>query len=180
MTSDSLAVESALALAYAHLNRRDRTVQEVRDHLAKRGVQDDVAQAAVDELCDQGYLDDARFARLLVEDKRHLEQWGRDRIRRALIGRGVPQDVADATLVEVPQADAATVAGIACGDPPCRDPESGELERALALLERRFPAGLRGRPESERALGVLLRKGYEYELATDALREHRRRTVEAA
>ncbi|HEY1521851.1 MAG TPA: RecX family transcriptional regulator [Solirubrobacteraceae bacterium] len=161
MSSESPpAVEHALGLAYAHLNRRDRTVAELRIYLGKRGIHDDVAEVALDELCDQGYLDDDRFARLFAQDKSHLEQWGNDRIRRALIGRGIPEHVADAA-----------VGG---------GSESGELERALALLERRFPAGCSGRPESQRALGVLLRKGYDYELASDALSEHRRRVGQAA
>ena len=161
MSSDSLpAVEHALALAYAHLNRRDRTVAEVREYLQKRGIQDSVADAAVTELCEQRYLDDDRFARLFAQDKGHLEQWGSDRIRRALIGRGVPEQVADAQLGG--------------------DAESGELERAVALLESRFPAGLSDRRESQRALGVLLRKGYDYDLATDALSQHRRRIGDAA
>ncbi len=159
-TESAPAIEHALALAYAHLNRRDRTVAEMRAHLGKRGIQDGLAEAAVDELSDQGYLDDDRFARLFVQDKSHLEQWGSDRIRRALMGRGIPEDVADAALGS--------------------DGGVGELERALALLERRFPGGLSGRRESERALGLLLRKGYEYELAADALSEHRRRVGEAA
>ncbi len=38
--------------------------------------------------CEQGYLDDARFARMFVADKRELEQWGRERIRRGLLARG--------------------------------------------------------------------------------------------
>jgi regulatory protein len=155
----ALAVEHALALAYAHLNRHDRTVHEMQAHLLHRGVQDDVAGLAVAELCEQGYLDDARFARLFVQDKSNLEQWGSDRIRRSLIGRGITPGVADAALGE--------------------NAAPSELERALALVERRFPAGLGGRRESERALGLLLRKGYEYDLASDALSEYRRRAGQA-
>jgi regulatory protein len=161
MSSDSApAVEHALALAYAYLNRRDRTVAEMRAYLAKRGIEDGVAEAAVEELCGQRYLDDERFASVFAQDKSHLEHWGSDRIRRALIGRGIPPGITDATLGG--------------------NPESGELERALALLARRFPGGLSERRESERALGVLLRKGYEYELASEALSEHRRRAADAA
>jgi regulatory protein len=156
----ALAVEHALALAYAHLNRRDRTVQEMQAHLLQRGIQDEVAGLAVAELREQGYLDDGRFARLFIQDKSHLEHWGSDRIRQALLGRGITPSVADAALGE--------------------SGGSSELERALALLQRRFPAGLPARRESERALGVLLRKGYEYQLACDALSEHRRRTGQAA
>lgn len=176
MSSESLpAVEQALALAYAHLNRRDRTVAEMRTHLCKRGIRDGVAEAAVEELGAQGYLDDERFARLFAQDKRHLEQWGNDRIRRALSGRGIPEDVADAVLAQ--EAPAATWGTESAPDAGV---EPGELMRALTLLERRFPGGLNGRRESDRALAVLLRKGYEYELAVDALSEHRRRMGEAA
>jgi regulatory protein len=47
-----------------------------------------------------------------------------------------------------------------------------ELEAALALLRRRFPAPPATPRECERALGMLLRKGYELELAHDAIRRH--------
>jgi regulatory protein len=161
MSGESVpAIEQALGLAYAYLNRRDCTVAEMRAHLHKRGIQDRVAEAVVDELQGAGYLNDDRFARLFAQDKGHLEQWGNDRIRRALIGRGIPEHLVATALGAEAQAD--------------------EHERALALLQRRFPDGLSGRKESERALGVLLRKGYEYELAVDVLSEHRRRTAEAA
>lgn len=171
MSSESLpAVEQALALAYAHLNKRDRTVAEIRAYLGRRGIEDGVAQAALEELGDQGYLNDERFARLFAQDKRHLEQWGNDRIRRALTGRGISNELADAALAEETPSDAsgAEIGPEAAGEP-------NELARALGLLERRFPGGLDGRRASDRALAVLLRKGYEYELAVDALSEHRRR-----
>jgi regulatory protein len=155
-----LALERAVALAYAQLNRRERTQREITEHLLDHHVQPDVTAEALRRLSDEGYVDDNRFARLFVQDKSDLERWGSDRIRRALLARGVPDDVADAALDE--------------------DARPNELERALSLLERRLPDGLAGRRESERALGVLLRKGYEYELAADALSEHRRRASSAA
>ena len=154
----ALALERALGLAYAQLNRRERTEHELREHLLKHDVPPEVQDQALVELRRDGYVDDERFARLLVQDKSDLEQWGSDRIRRALLGRGVSSGVAEAALQEAGQSGA-----------------PDELARALGVLERRFPQGLTGRRESERALGVLLRKGYEYELASDALSQHRRR-----
>ena len=47
-----------------------------------------------------------------------------------------------------------------------------ELEAALALLRRRFPDPPATPRDCERALGVLVRKGYELELAHDAIRRH--------
>jgi SOS response regulatory protein OraA/RecX len=48
------------------------------------------------------------------------------------------------------------------------------MERALEILRRRFPSPPRERRDRDRALAVLLRKGYEPELALDALTAHAR------
>jgi regulatory protein len=147
-------LEHALGLAFQHLNRRDRTEAEIRSHLQAKGVAEAVVESAVETLHEQGYVDDARFARLLTHDKRELEGWGNERIRRTLVARGIGRELIDDALrAEAP---------------------SGELDRALELLRRRFPAPPDDPRERERALGVLLRKGYESELALDALSQHAR------
>jgi regulatory protein len=117
-------------------------------------------------------LDDERFARLFVQDKRALEQWGAERIRRGLEARGVQRELIDRELA-VEAADAS----LEVADPSIdvagpSEPPDDERGRALALLRRRFPAPPRERRDRERALGVLLRKGYEYELALEALECH--------
>jgi regulatory protein len=147
-------LEHALGLAFQHLNRRDRTEAEIRSHLQTRGVAEAVIESAVETLHEQGYVDDARFARLLTHDKRELEGWGNERIRRTLVARGIGRELIDDALR---------------GEAP-----SGELDRALELLRRRFPAPPDDPRERERALGVLLRKGYESELALDALSQYAR------
>jgi regulatory protein len=158
-------LQKALDLAYAYLNPRERTVDEVRRRLQRRGVSVELTEEALGILADQGFLDDARFARLFVADKRRLEQWGAERIRRGLLERGV-----DRTLAEAALEDAEGETG-AAGDPA--EPET-ELERALAVLRRRFPEPPEDRRDRNRALGMLLRKGYETELALDALSAHAR------
>jgi len=150
---DSDPFERALELAYRYLNRRDRTVDETRRHLEGKAVGAEAIDEAVETLVDSGYLNDARFARVFAEDKRELEYWGSDRIRRGLITRGVDRELIEATL------------GNGTGT---------ELDRALELLSRRFPTPPRDGRERDRAFGVLLRKGYDSELAVDALRAHAR------
>ena len=154
LDADDRRLRQALELAYRYLNRRERTVGETYRHLIDREIDAAAASGAVQALIEQGYLDDARFARVFAEDKRVLEQWGSERIKRALLGRGIDRDLVEATL-------AADGAGADSGET--------ERDRALALLRRRFPAPPQDRRERERALGVLLRKGYEPELALDAL-----------
>lgn len=172
--------ERALELAYRYLSRRERTVAELHRHLLARDVDEAAAATAIEELLEQGYLDDARFARLFVQDKQTLEQWGSQRIRRGLKARGIDPELVETVLAENEMAAGARGEGAeaACAegeggeghDGGCHD---GELERALGLLRRRFPEPPRTRRERERALGLLLRKGYEPDLALDALRGHR-------
>ena len=163
-------------VAYAYLNRRERTVAEVRARLERAEVQGEEIDAVVAELLEFGYLDDARYARVFTQDKRALEAWGNERIARSLRERGVERELIEAALAE--RDDEASA-----GDPG--DGESGlgstgsdsELERAVALLGQRFPRGPADPRDRERAFGVLARKGYESETAADAVREWARRAA---
>jgi regulatory protein len=154
-TEDQL--EHGLELAYGYLNRRERTEAELRGHLQARGVDAGAIDASIGTLRHQGYVDDERFARLFTQDKRELEEWGSDRIRRALLDRGVERELVEATLSQ--------------------DPPAAELDRALELLRRRFPSPPADRRERERALGLLIRKGYDGELAIEALAGHARDAI---
>jgi regulatory protein len=139
-------------VAWAALDRRDRTVAELARLLAQKRVEPAAIDTVVGELLEQGYLDDARYAQRFAEDRRRLAGWGAERIERRLRALGV---------------GAAEIAA-ALG---ARD-HGEELEAALAILRRRFPDPPATPRECERALGVLVRKGYELELAHDALRRH--------
>lgn len=152
--SREVEAQRALDLAYRYLGRRDRTVVEMRRHLEGKRVEPDLIDEAVAELLEQGYLDDARYARRFAEDRRSLDAWGADRIEQRLLSVGV--DRAD------------IAAALAAQD------GAGELEAAVELLRRKVrvpPADDRAR---ERALGMLARKGYDLDVAYDAVRAFER------
>ncbi|HTP22529.1 MAG TPA: regulatory protein RecX [Solirubrobacteraceae bacterium] len=149
------SLERALAIAYRYLNQRERTRAEMRAHLGGKGIDSPDVERSVQALVEDGHLDDARFARLFVQDKRELDGWGADRIRRALLARGVGRAVIDDALAAHEQRS-----------------DGGEFDRALAILQRRFPTPAGDRRERERALGVLLRKGYDTDLALEAINAH--------
>jgi regulatory protein len=153
-------LERALAIAYRYLNSRERTRAEMRAHLQGKGIDARDTERSIEALAEQGHLDDARFARLFVQDKRELDQWGSDRIRQVLYTRGVDADVVEGALAEREQEH--------------EEDSGGELDRALAVLRRRFPSPSSDRRERERALGVLLRKGYDSDVAIEAIAAHMR------
>jgi regulatory protein len=166
--SEEERLQKALDLAYAHLNRRDRTVSEVRSQLQRRGVSDELTETAIQTIARQGFLDDSRYARLFVADKRTLEQWGSERIRRGLLSHGIDRHLIEAALAEEPDPPAGNEWESGEGGP------TSELDRAIALLRVRFPDPPQDRRDRNRALGMLLRKGYESELALDALAAYAR------
>jgi regulatory protein len=144
----------ALDLAYRWLGHRDRTVAEMRRHLESKRVEPATIEAVVTELETQGYLDDAGYARRFAEDRRRLDGWGADRIQRRLQSLGVAEQHVAAALADQAAED--------------------ELEAALDVLRRRIrvpPGDDRAR---ERALGMLARRGYDLELAYDAVRRFER------
>lgn len=122
----------------------------MRARLERATLDPEAIAAAISELTELGYLDDARYARVFAEDKRNLEEWGSERIERALRERGIDRGLAAAALT----ASAA----------------ESEQDRALALARRRFPVSSGDPRERERVLGMLIRKGYDSELAYDVVR----------
>ena len=86
-------LQHAREVAWTALNRRDHTVAELARVLARKRVEPAVIDAVVGELCEQGYLDDARFAHRFAEDRRRLDGWGAERIEQRLRGLGVDAEL---------------------------------------------------------------------------------------
>lgn len=151
-------LQHALDLSYRYLGFRERSVAEVRRHLEAKRVEPDTIDEAVSELERQDYLDDARFAQRFAEDRRSLDSWGADRIERRLVAAGIDPDlVADA------------LAG--------RHDGESELDAAVGVLRRKFGVPPASDRDRERALGVLVRKGYPLELSYAAMRAFERVTL---
>ena len=145
--------DEPLELALRALGRKERSTAELTRWLAERGVSEEDVTVTVDHLVEVGELDDARFARRYAEDKRELAGWGAERIRESLIARGVESEDIEAAMAA--------------------DEEPNQVVRAAALLARRASPvdSDRGRA---RALGYLMRKGYAYEVAHEAIRAYER------
>ena len=105
--------------AWKALNRRERTVAELARLLAAKRVEPAAIDAVVEELLEQGYLDDASYAQRFADDRRRLDAWGAERIERRLLSLGIDRELIAAAIGE--------------------QGHDGELEAALEILARRFP-----------------------------------------
>jgi regulatory protein len=145
------AVEDALARCYRHLGRREHSTAELRTRLEGAGLPSAAIEDALATVTEQGYLDDARYARLLVEDRQNIAGWGAERIRERLRAAGIERELIDEVLSE-PSSHAA------------------QLAAARALLERRCPGPFGDNRARQRAFGILIRLGYSEEIAYEAIR----------
>ena len=145
--------DEPLSLALKALEQKERTVAEMGSWLRARGVGPEEVDDVVDRLICDGVLDDARYAQRYAEDKRQLKRWGNGRIRSALLDRGISTEDAEEALSDA-------------------DSEQ-EVERAVELLRDRS-AALADALERQRALGLLARRGYDSEVAYEAIRRARR------
>ncbi len=113
----------------------------------------DAIDDVVAELSESGVLDDGRYAQRFTDDRRTLMGWGRDRIEHDLTRRGISDELI-APVLETRGRD-------------------DELAAARALLEERFQR-LDDDRARNRAWQLLVRRGYDAELAYEAVRAHGR------
>ncbi len=147
-------LDQALATAYRYLNRRERTEAEMRAQLARAGA-DPRGRGAGDRR--------------------------RSPSRDTWTTHGSP--ACSSRTSASSRSGGATGSGRRCSRVACdsdlveealteRRHGGSEIERAVALLRRRFPSPAGDRRERDRALGVLLRKGYDADLALEAIAAH--------
>lgn len=142
---------SAFERGMKALNRRPYTQAVMADLLTETGFSADAVESAVGELVEIGAIDDSAYAVTYAAEKRELAGWGSRRIAETLRKRGVGE----------PDIELALAA----------DNRDTELDRAVGLLESRGTA-LEDDRDRNRALAYLTRRGYDLELAYDAVRRY--------
>ena len=145
---DELGKATDRALAF--LTYRPRSVREVRDRLAKKGVEPEVVEAVLARLAGWGYVGDEGFARYWIENRGANQPRGRRLLQQELWRKGVEKETIDQALEES---------------------ELDEDAGALALARKRLPQ-LRAldEPTQRRRLAAYLqRRGYDYPTIKRAL-----------
>ena len=150
--------QSCLEVAFRLLGRRDFGVSELTQRLMDKGFERDEVTNVVARLQELGAVDDARYARILVSSRARLNRWGRRRIQLDMQRRLLDEQLITQTLNAW---------------------EEGELEeeaeswttQATNLLTRRY-GRWQGRLEDkefQKRMNFLLRRGYSYDQARQAL-----------
>ena len=131
------------------LRARSLSVSEARLVLKGHGLDAAAIDDVTDDFCRRGYLDDTVLAEMLVTAGVERKGQGRVALSRALAQRGIPREVIQAALDELPDDDA---------------------ERALEFARTKARSMSRLDPDTalRRLLGQLSRRGYGGSVATNA------------
>ncbi len=148
--ADEIARRAEEALV-RKLRARSLSVSEARQVL--RGQDLDAARIddVIDRFCERGYLDDALLAEHLVISGIERKGQGRVALSRALAQRGIPRDVVDVALGDLPDDDAERALEFA-------------RTKARSLSRLDFDTALR------RLMGQLAHRGYGGSVAMTAAR----------
>ena len=96
--------DNALALlgrARAYCASAEQCTPAVRRKLRDWGADADTADMVVDRLCEEGYIDDARYARAYCESKMLRSGWGRMKVVYQLRQKHLPREAIEAGMEAV-------------------------------------------------------------------------------
>lgn len=103
---------------------------------------EEVAEQAVEYVCELGYIDDERYAPKLAEYLIKRKHWGIRRVRYEMLQRGLDREQVENTLAEI---------------------EEEELdEELITLIEKRYSGKIADCDDRRRTIAALARRGYDY------------------
>jgi regulatory protein len=132
---------------------RAKSKGELLAHLKKRGVEDDVANATIYKLAENGLINDAEFAKAWTQSRHNAKKLSKRIIAGELRTRGVDQNSIDEALDEI-------------------DDES-EYRTAFSLAMKKYSTMSRMEPEVQirRIQSLLQRKGFGFGVIGRVIRE---------
>jgi regulatory protein len=154
MTELSEEFKKARQYAYLLLRFRARSVSEFKQKLAGHGYGDATIDQLTDDFKDRGLLDDAKFAKLWVQDRLHLKPMGKLKVRQELEAKGLDDVSIDAAWNE------------AAGD-------DSEYEAVKQLAQKRISQlkGVDALARKKRVYDFLKRRGFSYDVITKVIKE---------
>lgn len=94
--------QKAYATATARCATTEQCTADWRRKFATYGLSREDSDALIDRLVDEGFIDEARYARAYVHDKVHYDHWGPLKVRAGLAAKRIAStDIAEA-LDEIP------------------------------------------------------------------------------
>jgi regulatory protein len=150
MISDDDPRIAARKIALRRLDRRECSTGDISQCLKRQGFSIEVISQVLEELVEKKYINNDKYAQILIREQA-LRGKGPTWIRMKLKGKGihVERGIVEAIMGEVTQ--------------------SSELSVAKAVVARRYSQVKENPLLAKKALQALLRRGFSFEVAKQAL-----------
>ncbi len=93
--------QSAFLKASAICSRSETCTSDIHEKLKKWGIDEDDSLAVINQLKEENYIDDERFARAYIKDKFRFNQWGRQKIAYMLHSKKISKEIQEAAFEEI-------------------------------------------------------------------------------
>lgn len=148
-------IDRAKEAAYRLLSVRDRSTSELQDRLLGKGFSQSIVAETISRLTEVGLLNDLKFARSWAFQRAKHSARGKKILRQELRHKGIDEELIDTVLAEIPP--------------------QVEIDSARRLIEKKSnrlePADIATRDtyqkEKRRLYSMLVRRGFDYELAAN-------------
>ncbi|CAK8053649.1 recombination regulator RecX [Eupransor demetentiae] len=140
-------IAQALKLALNYLGPSLRTVQQIQKRLLDKEVQPAIADQVIEQLKEQGYLDDASYAKHYLVNKKVFQPKGPLLISRDLKQAGVSDEIIEATMPDYTWDEQIEIAS--------------KIASKVARSHRREPQ----RSQVQRINQSLVQKGFSFDVA---------------
>lgn len=94
-----------LAWAAQSCSRKEYCRSEIHKKLLAKGANAEQAEAVMQRLVDDGFIDESRYARCYTSDKFRFDHWGKLKIANGLRAKGIGTADIDAALQTIPDED---------------------------------------------------------------------------
>lgn len=137
---DQINYKKAIDKCYDLLSRRDHSVKELKTKLL-RTVDELNAERAIDKMLDLGYLDDERYAAVLVKHLLENKKMSKNFIKQEMFKRGLSSEIISNTL---------------------EDFEIDNSSSAAELILKKHKNKLNIEGGKDKVIAALMRKGFLY------------------
>ncbi|MBS4024905.1 MAG: RecX family transcriptional regulator [Clostridia bacterium] len=95
---ENCEIKEAVQKAYGYLAKGDRSIFEMKLYLKKRNFTESVITETINYLQNNQYLNDMQYADKFLDIKMNTCQWGINKIKAALIAKGIERHIINAVL----------------------------------------------------------------------------------
>lgn len=143
----------ALELALWYLSRQAQSEKQIRDKLSRKEFEGEEIDEAIKKLKDLGFVNDQKFAQDFVRQSKLGKPKGKHRLRLELIKKGIDKEI----ITEVLETGFS----------------EGEQEELIDSAAKAYLKKIKNLPREkayQRLMGYLLRRGFDYEKVSKAVK----------